>query len=211
MENESDEYYYNVYTLGKWGVLGNVIFKNWKVVDLNDNDSEYYLPEAQRTNRKHGLDFGYSSDPAAATITHYDKKRKRIYIYDELYEKGLTNPELAEALKPKIGNDYITADSSEPKSIVELGMNGIKATGAKKGKDSITFGIQWLQQCEIIVDVKCINMRNELSTYKWKEDAGGNPLPVPVDKNNHLIDALRYAYEDEMIEYKVVQMESLYK
>lgn len=211
LENEKDEYYRNVYTLGNWGVLGNVIMKNWKVADLNDPDSEYYLPEAQRTNRKHGLDFGYSSDPAAAPITHYDKKRKRIYIYDELYEKGLTNPELAEALKPKIGNDYITADSSEPKSIVELGMNGIKATGAKKGKDSITFGVQWLQQCEIIVDVKCINMRNELSTYKWKEDAGGNPLPVPVDKNNHLIDALRYAYEDEMIEYKVVQMESLYK
>ena len=211
LENEKDEYYRNVYTLGNWGVLGNVIMKNWKVADLNDPDSEYYLPEAQRTNRKHGLDFGFSSDPTAAPFTHYDKKRERIYIYGEIYETGLTNPEIAEALEPKIGKDYISADSSEPKSVVELNMHGINAIPAKKGPDSVNHGIQWLQQKEIIVDVKCINMRNELSTYKWKEDAGGNPLPVPVDRNNHLIDALRYAYEDEMLEYKVVKLPSLYK
>jgi phage terminase large subunit len=199
LENESDLYFYNVYTLGNWGVLGHVIFNNWKVVDMSDKQGGYYLPEEQRTNRKHGLDFGYSSDPAAVPMTHYERGKKRIWIYDEIYETGLTNPQLAEVLKPKIGGDYFIADSSEPKSIAELNSHGLSVGGAKKGKDSVLYGIQWLQQQEILVDVSCINMRNELQTYKWKEDAGGNSLPVPVDRNNHLIDALRYAYEDEMV------------
>ena len=100
------------------------------------------------------------------------------------------------------GKDLITADSAEPKSIAELQQKGLLVRGARKGKDSVNFGIQWLQQQKIIVDKKCINMQNEFSTYKWKEDAGGNALPIPVDRNNHLIDALRYAYEDEMKAYK---------
>lgn len=210
LESEKDEYYRQVYTLGNWGILGNAILKNWKMVDMSDPGGEYYLPEAQRTHRKHGLDFGFSSDPAAAPFTHYEKSKKRIWIYDEMYEKGLTNPVLAETLEPKLGSDYITADSSEPKSIVELNMHGINAIPAQKGKDSVTFGIQWLQQHELLVDKNCVNMRNELQSYKWKEDAGGNALPVPVDRNNHLIDALRYAYEDEMIEYRVVALPGLY-
>lgn len=204
LENESDLYFYNVYTLGNWGVLGHVIFNNWKVVDMSDKQGGYYLPEEQRTNRKHGLDFGYSSDPAAVPMTHYERGKKRIWIYDEIYETGLTNPQLAEVLKPKIGGDYFIADSSEPKSIAELNSHGLSVGGAKKGKDSVLYGIQWLQQQEILVDVSCINMRNELQTYKWKEDAGGNSLPVPVDRNNHLIDALRYAYEDEMVSTGVI-------
>lgn len=201
LENESDTYFRDVYTLGKWGVLGNVIFKNWKVADLSNANDAYYLPEEQRVNRRHGLDFGYSSDPAAAPFTHYDKSHKRIYIYDELYETGLTNDLLADALKvKKIANDYITADSAEPKSIAELGNYRVNARGASKGKDSVLFGIQWLQQQEIIVDKNCVNMRNEFSSYKWKEDAQGRSMRIPVDRNNHLIDGLRYAYEDEMIE-----------
>lgn len=191
LENEKDEYYYKVYTLGNWGVLGNVIFKNWKVEDLTDKLKDF-------TNPRNGLDFGFSSDPAASVRTHYDTKHKTIYIYDELYETGLTNQELAPQLFTMHGKDLITGDSSEPKSIEELNRNKCYVRGAKKGKDSVNFGIQWLQQQTIIVDSKCINMQNELSMYKWKEDAGGNAMPVPVDKNNHLIDALRYAYEDDM-------------
>ncbi len=198
LENESDPYFRDVYTLGKWGVLGNVIFTNWRVADLDDPADEYYLPANQRTNRRNGLDFGFSSDPAAMPCTHYDSKRKRIYVFDELYETGLTNDILAESIKAKIQLDYVKADSAEPKSIAELQGHGVSADGAKKGKDSVLFGIQWLQQQEIIVDKKCVNMRNELSSYKWKEDAGGHAMRVPVDRNNHLIDALRYAYEDDM-------------
>lgn len=191
LENETDKYFYNVYTLGNWGILGNVIFTNWIVDDLSPM-------AAQFTNRRNGLDWGFAGDPAAVVVSHYDQMRKTIYIYDEIYERGLTNPQLAEKVIDKIGKDYVTCDSAEPKSIVEVQGDGVEAGAAVKGKDSVTFGIQWLKQQTIIIDKKCINAQNEFSQYHWKEDAGGNAMPIPVDKHNHLIDALRYAYERDM-------------
>jgi phage terminase large subunit len=192
LETETDSYYYQVYTLGNWGVLGDVIFTNWRVEDLSGMYDQF-------TNRRNGLDFGFSSDPAAVGVSHYDKMRKTIYFYKELYETKLTNDILAQRVKEMIGNERIICDSAEPKSIQELNNHGIIAVGAKKGKDSVNFGIDWLKQQTIIVDKSCINMQNELSQYHWKKDAGGNSLKIPVDKNNHLIDGgLRYAYEDDM-------------
>jgi phage terminase large subunit len=191
LENETDPYYHSVYTLGNWGVLGNIIFTNWRVEDLAPMSNQF-------TDRRAGLDFGFSSDPAAMVVSHYDRMRKTIYIFDELYETGLTNPMLAERVKDKIGRDYVICDSAEPKSIVEIQGDGIEAGAAEKGKDSVRYGIQWLQQQTIIIDKRCINAQNEFSQYHWKEDAGGNAMPIPVDKHNHLIDALRYAYERDM-------------
>lgn len=190
LENEKDKYYYDVYTLGKWGVLGHVIFGNWRVEDLSEMRDQF-------TNRRVGLDFGFSSDPAAVVLTHYDRTRNKIYVFDEIYQTGLTNDELAIEVS-RLTGDMVTCDSAEPKSIQELNRYGVHAVGAKKGKDSVNFGIDWLKRQEIIIDAGCINMRNELSQYKWKEDAGGNALKIPVDRNNHLIDALRYAYENDM-------------
>jgi len=199
LENETDEYFYNVYTLGKWGTLGDVIFKNWRVEDLSGMVDQF-------TNRRNGLDFGFSSDPAAVTVSHYDKMRKIIYLYKELYETGLTNDILADRIKDLLGSERIICDSAEPKSIQELCNHGINAVGAKKGKDSVTFGIDWLKQQTIIIDSSCINAQNELQQYHWKKDAGGNSLKIPVDKNNHLVDALRYAYENDMANRQPVSM-----
>jgi len=192
LENETDEYYYNVYTLGNWGVLGAVIFKNWHVEDCSDI-------RKIADNYKNGLDFGFAADPATIIRTHYDRKHKKIYVLDELYQTGLTNDLLAKEIKKIVGYEYITCDSAEPKSIQELKNLGNSALPAKKGKDSVLYGIQWLQQQEIIIDSSCQHTRNEFQVYKWKEDASGNAIPIPVDKNNHLIDALRYAYADEHI------------
>lgn len=155
---------------------------------------------AQFTNHRAGLDFGFSSDPAAMWIAHYDAMRKRIYVFDELYQKGLTNDLLAKEIKDKIGGQYIVCDSAEPKSIAELQQYGVSATAAAKSKDSVLHGIQWLQQQEIIIDKNCVNLKNEMSTYHWQEDAGGNAIRKPSEKNNHLIDAGRYAHEQDMIE-----------
>lgn len=195
LKDETDKYFYQVYTLGNWGVLGAVIFKNWRTEDLSEIKATF-------DKIKNGLDFGYGGHPAALTHTHYDKKRGKIYILDELYQTELTNDILANEAKKIIDEQYVVCDSAEPKSIQELKNYGVRALKAKKGPDSVNFGIDWLQRQEIIVHVACQNTRNELQQYKWKEDKDGNVLRVPVDKNNHLIDALRYAYEDEMKQSK---------
>jgi phage terminase large subunit len=191
LENEKDKYRYDVYTLGNWGVLGNVIFTNWEVRDLTDMRDQF-------TNHRNGLDFGFSADPAALVHSHFDKMRKTIYVYDELYQTGLTNDRLADEAFSLVGSQVITCDSAEPKSVAELARYELSTRSAVKGKDSVLHGIQWLQQHSIIIDTKCINFRNEIQGYKWKEDKGGVALPVPVDTDNHLIDALRYAYESDM-------------
>jgi len=193
LENETDKYRYNVYTLGNWGILGHVIFTNWRVEDLSGM-------QAQFTNHRNGLDFGFSADPAALWVAHYDAKHKRIYVFDELYERGLTNDLLAVEVKNRIGGDYVVCDSAEPKSIAELQQYGVSALAAVKGKDSVLFGIQWLQQQEIIIDAKCVNAKNEISTFHWQEDANGNAIRKPVEKNDHLIAAGRYAHEGDMID-----------
>ena len=193
LEGEQDEYFREVYTFGNWGVLGNVIFKNWRVEDLSGMHDQFI-------NYRHGGDFGFSLDPAAIVVTHYDKPHKTIYIYDELYERGLTNDILAAETKAMIGTDYIVWDSAEPKSIAELTRHGVNADGAKKGKDSVLHGIQWLQQQTVVIDTICVNARNEFMQYQWKEDRDGNAIRQPIDKNNHIIDALRYAYEKDAVE-----------
>lgn len=98
------------------------------------------------------------------------------------------------------GDDHVVCDSAEPKSIAELQQHGVRATPATKGKDSVLFGIQWLQQQKIIIDSSCVNTQNEFRQYQWKKDAAGNAMRQPVDKNNHIIDEVRYAFERDMIE-----------
>ena len=191
LENEEDEYFYKVYTLGNWGILGDVIFTNWEVRDLSKEMAAF-------DNYRDGQDFGYSSDPAAYIKSHYDSKRQVIYIVDELYQTGLDNEALAEHIRASVGYRSLLCDSAEPKSIDELKKYGIDARPGLKGPDSIRHGIQWLQKHKIVVDRRCVNFIHELEQYHWKKDKWGESLPVPVDKHNHGIDALRYAYSYDM-------------
>jgi len=193
LTDETDSYFYNVYTCGNWGVLGELIFRNWKTADLS-RQIRYF------DNIRNGLDFGFTNHPTAYNRLHIDKAQKKIYIFEEFHEKGLKNPQIAEQLKPIIEDEYVTCDSAEPKSIQELQDNGINAEGAVKGKDSILFGIQWLQGYEIIIDIKCQETINEFQLYQWKKNKDGEVLNVAVDKNNHHIDGIRYACEDDMEE-----------
>jgi phage terminase large subunit len=200
LENETDEYYYNVYTLGNWGILGDVIFRNVESVDIL-NDPIYKTFDVI----KNGLDFGYSNDPTAFNQSYYHKATKTIYIFQELHEFGLTNDQIAEQLKPIIGKEPVVCDSAEPKSIQELKNLGIRAVPARKGKDSIIHGIQWLQQQNIKIDKTLQATKNEFDIYHWKKNKDGEVTNQPVDKDNHHIDGLRYAYEDEMIPPKTVR------
>ncbi len=202
LENEADAYYYNVYTLGNWGILGNVIFQNWSVQDLSGMLDQF-------TVHRHGGDFGFGGNPAAISVGHYDENHKTIYCYRELYTKGLTNDVLAEKVKGLIpitnpdglvvGTQPIIWDSAEPKSIAELKQYGVNAQHAKKGPDSVLHGIQWLKQQRLVFDVNCVHHVNEFSMLKWKEDRKtGQVLDEPVGED-HLIDARRYGSEQDMV------------
>lgn len=197
LEHETNKYWYDVYTLGNWGILGAVVFDNWEVRDLSKVKKKF-------DNYKNGLDFGFTNDPTAFVRMHYDKKRKILYITNELYERGLTNQEIAKALKPLIGSEYVTCDSAEPKSIEELKRENINALGALKGKDSVGFGIQFLKGLKIVIDITCQNVINEFQLYQWKKTRDGDVLNIPVDRDNHTIDAIRYGMEDEAIQRGLV-------
>jgi phage terminase large subunit len=193
LENEKDEYLYNVYTLGNWGVLGDLIFTNWETRDLTE-----IIPHFDYI--RNGLDFGFDPHPTAYNRTHYDRKRHVLYIFKEFNELGLTNAMIAERLKPIIGSEPIVCDSAEPKSIQELINYGINAIEAIKGPDSIRFGIRWLKGLNrIVIHTGCQNTINEFGLYQYKKNKDGETLPQPVDKFNHHIDNIRYQYEDEAL------------
>ena len=186
LENEKDEYYYNVYTLGNWGVLGKVIFTNWRTEDLSEKKYMF-------DNIYNGLDFGFTN-PSALIRVHVDMDQKKIYVLDEFYKSNLTIEELKEGVENIIGTEYVTCDSEDPRLVFSLGSLGLRTISAKKG-NTVLFGIRWLQSFEIIVDVSCQNFKNEIQSYHWEEDKFGNVLERPVKKNDHLLDALRYATE----------------
>ena len=189
LEEERDPYFRDVYTNGNWGVLGKVIFKNWHVERVDASRFDVF---------QNGLDFGYAEDPAALIRCHYDARANTLYIIDARYLRGLTNDLLAAEIVNLCGQEVVVCDSAEPKSIAELRQYGVTAVPTEKGKDSVNFGIQWLQKLNIVVNENLPEMVNELTVYKWDEDKDGNVLPRPVDRENHLLDALRYALFREM-------------
>jgi phage terminase large subunit len=191
LESESDPYYYEVYTLGNWGVLGAVIFKNWRVEEFDSDGFPDY---------RHGVDWGFGCDPFAYVKTHYDRTRRRLYICDEVVAVGLLNIESAEMIRPFAGGDMVVCDSAEPKSVEEFRQYRINAVGAEKGKGSVEHGVKFLQSLEIIIHPRCQTVKNEFTKYKYKEDSNGNVLPVPLDRDNHTIDAIRYELEDAYLE-----------
>lgn len=188
---------YQVAGLGGWGVVDGLIYDRWKeqkfeLVDLpNDAQSAF------------GLDFGYTNDPTAAFCGFYSQSEGRLYVWDELYAKGLSNEAIWREIQDMgYAKERWTADSAEPKSIDQLRGLGMRVQGAKKGKDSVNNGIQWIQDLEIIIHPRCVNFLTEISSYQWKTDKFDKKLNVPEDDNNHLMDAMRYALERYMTKSK---------
>lgn len=191
---------------GKWGITDGLIYENWHEQSfLLMTKAEYKALEIKPEERVvffddidsgFGLDYGYTNDPSAAFIGFVDLSNRKIYVYDEMYQKGLSNKRIYEELtKMGYNKDRFTGDSAEPKSNDELKGYGLRITGAKKGKDSIINGIQWIQDFEIIIHPRCANFITEISNYSWAKDKFGNKLNVPIDDFNHLMDAMRYGLE----------------
>ena len=148
----------------------------------------------------YGLDFGFAVDPAAFISMHYDSKKEILYIFAEVYGPKMSNRKLAVFIKES-GANRTTADSAEPKSIAELRNDyNLKVYPAKKGKDSVEYGIRWLQErAKIYIDKRrCPNTYLEFAKYEYEQDRQGKFISAYPDKNNHSIDAVRYAMESTM-------------
>jgi phage terminase large subunit len=189
LEGEEDKFYYDVYTLGNWGILGAVVFKNWEISNFNPNAFSSY---------RNGIDWGFSKDPFAFIRIGIDFTRKTIYICNEIYQVGLLNENSSKMVKPFAKREPVYCDNAEPKSIEEYKRFGVNAVAVEKGAGSIEEGIKFLQSFKILVHPDCVNFQNEIRQYKYKENKDGEVLPQLVEKNDHLIDALRYAVTTDL-------------
>lgn len=193
---EQDELAYRNEYLGEATGTGGAVFTNIEIKEITNEEIKRY------DNILNGIDFGYAVDPVCYLQMYYDKTRRSLFIFDEIYKVGMSNRELYEEIKKKkVGNAYIICDSAEPKSIDELKYLGLRVKGAKKGPDSIAYGIKFLQKLsKIVIDPKrCPNTAKEFTMYEYEKDKMGNFKSKYPDENNHSIDCTRYAIEDYTI------------
>ena len=189
MKNENPRRY-NIEGLGNWGITEGLVYDNVHI------DYRFELTDMVNYKTVCGMDFGYTNDPTAFFIGFLDEKNKALYIWDELYEKGLTNRMIYDRLVSMgYGKESIVCDSAEPKSIAELRGYGLRAKAAVKGKDSISHGIQYIQGLTIYIHPRCVNFTTEIQNYTFDKDKFGNAINQPIDDFNHLMDAMRYALE----------------
>ena len=185
---------YRVAGLGDWGIVDGLIYENWEEKAFSTEE----ISRMAGVQSAFGLDFGYTNDPTALFCGLISTEQKTIWVFDELYERALTNKKIMEKITALgYAKERIKADSAEPKSIDELreaGLSHVKA--ARKGKDSVNNGIQYIQNYHIIIHPRCVNFITEISNYTWDEDKFGNKINQPIDDFNHLMDAMRYGLED---------------
>ena len=183
---------YNIEGLGNWGIAEGLVYENFIEQEFD------YMEISKRAGAKavFGLDFGYTNDPTAFIAAIVDQENKELYIFDEHYQKAMTNEDIANMIKYKgYSKEQIIADSAEPKSIDDIRSKGIyRIKAAAKGKDSILNGIQNIQDYKIIIHPKCENFLIEINNYVWS-NKNGVVINKPIDDFNHLQDALRYAME----------------
>ena len=179
---------YRVEGLGEWGISTGLIYER---VEQRPLDKQVLLAD-RKLRPFHGVDFGFT-DPTAYVGGFIDQENHKIYITQELYRRGITNQQLIECLKDLgMKREEIYCDSAEPKSIEELRTGGINARPALKGADSVLYGIQKLQNFDIIVDVHCPETWREICSYSWQEDRQGKQTDKPNHDFSHCMDALRY-------------------
>ena len=195
---------YAVAGLGEWGVAEGLVFENYEKIDFEfDGEGNLFskgklLAKNWEIRHFFGLDYGYSNDPTAFVALAVNPIKKEIFIYDEHYQTKMLNCDIAEMIKRKgYAKERIRADCAEPKSNDDLRRQGIsRIMPSIKGKDSVQNGIVTIQEYKIYVSTKCKNAFSELSSYCWKKDKNENGQNEPEDRNNHLMDAMRYAFYD---------------
>lgn len=180
---------YQVAGLGNWGIVGGLVYEHWR-------EGAFTLEQVKGLISAVGLDYGYTNDPSALFVGFLDLTNKKLYVWDEMYEYGLSNKKIYdEIVKMGYVKEKITGDGASPKDNDELHGYGLNITGSLKGGGSVLNGIQWIQDLEIIVHPRCVNFLTEISNYTWKKDKFGKTINDPIGDFNHLMDAMRYALE----------------
>lgn len=175
---------------------GGKVFDNVIIRQIKDEEIAIFDKIRQ------GLDFGSAADPLAYERMHLNKKQRKLYIFGEVYQVNLRTSKAVELIKKhNPENKIITADSEEPRSIDSMNEYGLRVVGARKGPGSVEYGISYLSDDldEIIIDpVRCPNAAREFNSYELEKDRNGNFKGGYPDKDNHSIDAVRYALEGDM-------------
>lgn len=184
---------YEVAGLGNWGISEGLVFENWTVGKKEISENQLF-----KWKDFFGLDYGYTNDPTAFIAFKANPVDKELYIYKEFYQKRMLNCDIAEKIKALgFAKERIRADCAEPKSNDDLRRLGIgRITPSLKGRDSILNGISAINEYSITVHPSCVNMIKELSCYVYDDTRSDNGMRLPKDCDNHLCDALRYAFAD---------------
>ena len=187
---KNETLYRHVY-LGEVTGTGGAVFDNVEAMTMTAEQI------SQFDRRYFGLDFGFAVDPLAFVAMHYDAKHEDLYIFDEIYQQKLTNRNAAELINRKYPAVRVLGDSAEPKSIYEMREYGANVNGARKGPDSVRFGINWLQsRAHIYIDRnRCPNAWREFSGYEYERNRDGQFINAFPDKDNHAIDAVCYGLQ----------------
>jgi len=174
--------WWQVYGEGQLGEVEGKIYKSWNELET--------VPQEAKLMR-YGVDFGYSNDPTAIVAIY---SWNGSFIIDEiLYQKGLSNRQIADAILAQEQTVLTIADSSEPKSIDEIKSYGVPIIGAEKGPDSVRNGIAVVQDEVVFITKRSVDTMKEYRNYMWQTDKDGRILNVPEDMWNHSMDAVRYA------------------
>ena len=184
---------YEVAGLGNWGISEGLVFENWQTGIPEIPKEELYM-----WKDFFGLDYGYSNDPTAFIAFKVNPTKREVFIYDEFYRTRMLNRDIAEEIiKKGYAKERIRADCAEPKSNEDLRRMGIsRICPSQKGKDSILHGIAEINEYRIFVHPACVNTAKELSNYVYETRPSASGQILPADHDNHLCDALRYAFCD---------------
>lgn len=179
--------WWKVYGLGQIGSLDGVCITDWNEIKQLPSEARLLC---------YGMDFGYSNDPTTLIGLY---KYNDSYIFNEVfYQKKLLNADISNLLTSNNVQEIIYADSAEPKSIAELRTYKHNVLPCTKGKDSIVYGINLINQNKILVTSQSKNLIKELQSYTWMKDKEGNTINKPIDAFNHCIDAARYAITSQL-------------
>ena len=188
---DSNPRYYKIYVIGEFGTFEGLVFSNWKV------DNFDHMELAKTLEHRCGMDLGWV-DKTAIIDTLYDRKNKTIYVFNEFYKSGQQLSDIVKAIEDmQLKRSKIRVDSAEPRSIQYFRNNGIDATAAQKGPDSVKAGLMFLQDNLIIVHPTCTSFKEELENFAYvKSKQTGEYTEETTHEWSHAIDACRYAYSD---------------